>query len=282
MSNASESLAPLKLEQLSMNLISLGTDRPLDDMLDACLRHGIRTVAPWQLHYAAQGSAKAINAIRTRELNVSTLCRMSLFGPADTETLWREAVDEGRKVLDEAAEMGAKTVTFIGGGLPSGSKSILDVRSRIREGLSEILPHARSVGVALALEPLHPMCVADRGAVGTLQVALDWAQELGEGTGVLVDIYNQWWDPALEQVIKQSEGRIVGFQVSDWLLPTTDLAFDRGMMGDGVIDIPQIRSWVESTGYNDSIEVEILSHCWAKVEIDELIRLIIHRFQTAC
>ncbi|VVO53467.1 sugar phosphate isomerase/epimerase family protein [Pseudomonas fluorescens] len=275
-------LASLKLDQLSMNLISLGTERPLEEMLEACIRHGIRTVAPWQLHYGESGARGAINAIRARGLNVTTLCRMSLFGPADSKMMWQQALDEGKRVLDEAAAMGAKTVTFIGGGLPVSGKSILDVRSRIRDGLSEILPYARSAGVVLALEPLHPMCVADRGAIGTLQVALDWAHELGEGTGVLVDTYNQWWDPALEQVIKKSEGRIVGFQVSDWLVPTQDLAFDRGMMGDGIIDIPLIRSWVESTGYQDPIEVEILSHRWSKLSLDELIPLIILRFQSAC
>lgn len=35
--------------------------------------------------------------------------------------------------------------------------------------------------------------------------------------------------------------RLIGCQVSDWLVPTRDLVSDRGMMGDGVIDIPCIR-----------------------------------------
>lgn len=273
---------PLTLERLSLNLISLGTARPLEAMLDACLRFGVHTVAPWQAHYGEAGAQAAIKAIRSRELNVSGVCRMSLFGPATTPAAWAQAVDEGKRILDEAAQMGASSVTFIGGGLPDGDKRLADTRSRIRDGLGELLPYARDNAVALAIEPLHPMCLADRGAVGTLQAALDWATELGQGAGVLVDTYNQWWDPALETVIGHSEGKIVGFQVSDWLVPTVDLAFDRGMMGDGVIDIPQVRGWVEKAGYHGPIEVEILSHRWAKLALDELIPLIIQRFQSAC
>lgn len=282
MSNENLTLAPLTVERLSLNLISLGTARPLEAMLDACLRFGVHTVAPWQAHYGETGARAAIQAIRSRGLKVSTVCRMSLFGPAITPAAWAHAVDEGKRVLDEAAQMGASSVTFIGGGLPDGDKCLPDTRSRIRAGLHELLPYARDNGVALAIEPLHPMCVADRGAVGTLQVALDWANELGQGAGVLVDTYNQWWDPALETVIGQSEGKIVGFQVSDWLVPTADLAFDRGMMGDGVIDIPQVRGWVERAGYSGPIEVEILSNRWSQLEPDELIPLIIQRFKSAC
>jgi len=36
---------------------------------------------------------------------------------------------------------------------------------------------------------------------------------------------------------------VLAFHICDWLVPTTDLLLDRGMMGDGVIDIPLIRSW---------------------------------------
>ena len=52
-------------------------------------------------------------------------------------------------------------------------------------------------------------------------------------------------------------GRIVSFHVCDWLMDTTDLRLDRGMMGDGVIDIRRIRRLVEATGYDGYREVEI-------------------------
>ena len=39
----------------------------------------------------------------------------------------------------------------------------------------------------------------------------------------------------------------------------TDLFNDRGLMGEGVINIPEIRSWVERVGFTGFNEVEILS-----------------------
>jgi hypothetical protein len=38
-------------------------------------------------------------------------------------------------------------------------------------------------------------------------------------------------------------------------VPTTDLLTDRGMMGDGVIDLRLIRSWMEQGGYRGFQEV---------------------------
>ena len=59
-------------------------------------------------------------------------------------------------------------------------------------------------------------------------------------SGVAVDVYHVWWDPKLKaQIERAKKERLLAFHVCDWLTPTTDLLNDRGMMGDGVIDIPQ-------------------------------------------
>ncbi len=94
------------------------------------------------------------------------------------------------------------------------------------------------------------MTAADRSCLCTLRQALDWCDELdpdGEfGLGVAVDVYHVWWDPDLASQILRAGKRILAFHVSDWLVPTTDLVNDRGMPGDGVINIPSIRRLVET------------------------------------
>ncbi len=45
----------------------------------------------------------------------------------------------------------------------------------------------------------------------------------------------------------------------DWLTPTRYLLSDRGMMGDGVVELKKIRGWVESAGFEGFSEVEIFS-----------------------
>ena len=94
------------------------------------------------------------------------------------------------------------------------------------------------------------MQAAERACINTLEQALDVCDALGDGIGVAVDVYHVWWDPKLEQQIKRAgKKRILGYHICDWLVPTRDLLNDRGMMGDGVIDLPRIRSWIEGAGY---------------------------------
>ena len=74
------------------------------------------------------------------------------------------------------------------------------------------------------------------------------------------------------QIERAGKNRILTFHVADWLVPTLDLANDRGMMGDGVIDIRLIRSWVEAAGYRGLHEVEIFSAAnWWKRDADEVL-----------
>ena len=161
--------------------------------------------------------------------------------------------------MDEAVELGAdcrlwwledslKGLT----GRPV-SKDIASARQMVRDGLAELLEYARAAAMPLAIEPLHPMYAGDLGCVNTMEHANDLCDELGSGIGIAVDVYHVWWDPQLkvqiERAARAGEERILAFHVSDWLVPTTDPANDRGMMGDGVIDIRLIRSWVEAAGY---------------------------------
>jgi sugar phosphate isomerase/epimerase len=151
----------------------------------------------------------------------------------------------------------------------------------VRDGIAGLLPYARANNMPLAIEPLHPMYAADRACVNTLRQANDLCDELGDGIGVAVDIYHVWWDPELEAQVKRAGKRVLAFHVCDWLVPTTDLLLDRGMMGDGVIDIPRIRGWVEATGFNGQCEVEIFSaNNWWKRDGDEVLRTCVERHQT--
>ena len=43
------------------------------------------------------------------------------------------------------------------------------------------------------------------------------------------------------------------------MTPTTDLLNDRGLMGEGCIDLPGIRTMVERNGFKGMIEVEVFS-----------------------
>jgi sugar phosphate isomerase/epimerase len=93
-----------------------------------------------------------------------------------------------------------------------------------------------------------------------------------------------WWDPNLEHQIARAGAakRILAYHICDWLVPTRDLLLDRGMMGDGVIDLPRIGSLIDQAGYRGDIEVEIFSAAdWWKRPGDEVLRTCIARCQSA-
>jgi sugar phosphate isomerase/epimerase len=252
----------------------------LQQLVDACARAGITSIAPWRDLIHAVGVPQAGRIIRDAGMRVTSLVRAGLFTAAD-EAGRRAAIDDNRRALDEAVSIGAANLLLIAGGLPPGSKDIAGTRQQVRDGLATLLPHARHAKMPLALEPLHPMTAADRGCVATLGNANDLCDELGEGLGVAIDVYHVWWDPDLSRQIARAGKRIIGFHVCDWLVPTTDLVFDRGMMGDGIIDLRAIRRMVETAGYDAPIDVEIFSASnWWKRDADEVLRICKERFRS--
>ena len=254
--------------ELSLNTATVRKQWNLAQIIDGCARHGIRGISPWRDQLASMGLKEAARAIRSHELKVSGLCRGGFFTADD----WR---DDNRRAIEEAHELGAQCLVLVVGGLPSGSKDLRGARNQVKDGIAAILPEARKAGVPLAIEPLHPMQAAERACINTLEQALDICDALGDGIGVACDVYHVWWDPKLEQQIRRAgKKRLLAYHICDWLVPTRDLLNDRGMMGDGVIDLPLIRSWVQSAGYAGFQEVEIFSELnWWTRDPDEVLEI---------
>jgi sugar phosphate isomerase/epimerase len=263
--------------KLALNTATVRAQWTLAQAIEGCARHGIRAIAPWRDQLAAMGLAGAARAIRAHGLAVSGLCRGGFFTARD----W---LDDNRRALEEAHALGARCLVLVVGGLPEGSKDLERARARVHECLARLLPEARAAGVPLALEPLHPMQAPDRACVNTLEQALDLCDALGEGIGVAVDVYHVWWDPKLAQQIARAGGRrLLAFHLCDWLVPTRDTLNDRGMMGDGVIDLARIRALMEAAGYAGWHEVEIFSERdWWRRDPDEVLRIIRQRHASVC
>jgi len=253
----------------------------LEQLVEGCARAGLSAISPWRDIVQACGVERAGKLIRGHGMTVTGLCRGGMF-PAADDAGRRAALDDNRRAVDEAAAIGSQCLILVVGGLPKGSRDIVDARKQVRDALEALLPYARKAGVPLAIEPLHPMFAADRACVNTLKQANDLCDQLGDGAGVAVDVYHVWWDPELGREIARAGRRILAYHVNDWLVPTTDLLLDRGMMGDGVIDLRAIRAMVEAAGYRGHCEVEILSaQNWWKRDPDEVLRVCIERHRTA-
>ncbi|WFU38673.1 sugar phosphate isomerase/epimerase [Bradyrhizobium sp. CB82] len=275
---------------LSLNTATVRKQGDLVAIIDACARHGIRAVDPWRDQVAAVGLDRAVRAVRDAGLELSGYCRGGMF--TSDAARRAEVRDDNRRCVDEAKALCASCVVLVVGGLPqysrpgSGtSKDIVAARAQIEDAVAEMLDYAKQAKLPLAIEPLHPAYAADRACVNTTKQALDICDRLDPGRtgmlGVALDVYHIWWDPELiAQIARAGRDRLLAFHVCDWLVPTRDILNDRGMMGDGVIDIKRLRAAVEAQGYAGYSEIEIFSNDWWERPIDEVLRTCIARHRS--
>jgi len=275
---------------LSLNTATVRRQGDLIAIIEACARHGIGAISPWRDQVAQVGLERAAKAVRDARLALSGYCRGGMFTGDRARRL--EIRDDNRRAVDEAKALGASTVILVAGGLPqfsrpgsAASKHLSDAHAVAEEGIAELYEYAAAADVPLAIEPLHPMYAADRACINTLAHALDICDRLDPeregGLGVAVDVYHVWWDPTVMAQLKRASGRLLAFHVCDWLVPTNDMLNDRGMMGDGVIDIKRLRAAVEAAGYAGHIEVEIFSQRWWSVPMDDVLTTAIARLKSA-
>jgi sugar phosphate isomerase/epimerase len=270
----------------AINTATLGFQAPISEVIEAVARAGFGAIAPWRREVEG-GDVKAIaRQIRDAGLAVPGYCR-STYIPAADKAGFDANVEANRRAISDAAVLGAKSFVMVVGGLAADSKDIAAARAQVADATGQLLGHARACGVRLALEPLHPVYAADRSCLSLLSEALDMCEAVEGATddpwlGVCVDVYHVWWDPNLRRDMARADGRILGFHVCDWLVPTADVLNDRGMMGDGVIDVPGIRSMAEDAGYAGFVEIEIFSAAnWWKRPMAETLGVCGERLATA-
>jgi len=240
------------LERLSFNQIT-ADHLSLEQVVEECVASGIGWIGPWRHKL----DARSAEVVRSAGLRVSSLCRGGFF-PAEFASERRGRDSDNRRAIEQAAELGTDVLVLVCG--PAADGNLESARRMVAEGIERLIPYAADHGVKLGIEPLHPMMVAERSVVVSLEQANEIAERFdAERVGVVVDVYHVWWDPYLERELERARGRILGYHVSDWLVPTPDILAGRGMMGDGVIDLRRVRTLVEAAGYDGPIEVEVIN-----------------------
>jgi len=269
----------------------------ITDLSKLCI-HTI-TTKPWPLKTAVQNfSAKGVQGITIWRqvleeikpidakrmlddagMKVVSLCRGGFFPSIDGGKR-NEALEDNRRAIDEAAEIGAPLVVLVCGADPG--QSLEESRQQIQEGIETILPYAKERNIKLAIEPLHPMYADDRSAINTLKQANDMCQRIGDpDIGVTVDVYHLWWDESLESEIAGcgEMNRLFSFHICDWKTPMSDLLLDRGLMGEGCIPVKKIRGWVESAGFTGYNEVEIFSNLYWNMDQNTFLDKIMNAYR---
>ena len=235
---------------------------------------GIRGITVWRQSLNGRGAAEIGRCIREHDLEIVSYVRGGFFPAVDADGR-RAAIDDNKRIIDEAAELGAPLVVLVCGAVPE--QSLEASRGQIRDGLEAILPHAEDAKIRLGIEPLHPVYADSRSAINTLAQANDLAEAFdAPHLGVVVDVYHLWWDPNLKVEIARCgrNGHLFAYHICDWKTPTEHILLDRGLMGEGCIPLRQIRGWVEEAGFDGFSEVEIFSETYWQQDQHDFLRQI--------
>ena len=272
-------MSPEPISDLSKLAVHTITTKPwsLREALEGYAAAGVRGITLWRDAIEGAGTDEAARMLADSPLEVVGLARGGFF-PAGTESERQAAIDDNRVLIDMARAVGAPVLVLVCGAWPG--QSLEESRRQIAEGIATLLPQAAEAGVTLAIEPLHPMYADTRSAVVTMGQANDLIDAIGdERVGIALDVYHTWWDDRLEAEIKRAGKRIRAFHICDWRVPTRDFLTDRTIMGEGCIDIPRIRGWVEATGFNGYHEVEIFSEEFWAMDQGEYLKRIVEAYR---
>jgi len=251
-----------------------------EDCIVKYAKAGVGGLTLWRYNLEGRDPAKVGNQAREAGLDIVSLCRGGFF-PGATAVERQKAIDDNRLCIEQAHALGAPLIVLVCGAVPG--QSLVESRKQITEGIAAVLPDAEAAGVKLGIEPLHPMYADDRSAVNTMCQANEICDALHSPTqlGIAADVYHIWWDPHLRREIDIAaiKRRLFAFHICDWKTPTTDLLNDRGLMGEGCINIREISDWVDSAGFTGHREVEIFSHRYWAMDQDEYLARIVAAYR---
>jgi len=250
----------------------------LEEAVDNYAEAGVSGITVWRQWLDNRDTSKAGELIRSAGLEVVSLCRGGFY-PALEQKSREDAIEDNKRAIEDAAAMGAPLVVLVCGAVPG--QSLIESRKQITDGIATTLSLAESLGIKLAIEPLHPMYADDRSAINTLSTANDVCDELNHPlVGIAFDVYHLWWDPDLKAQTQRTldTNRLFAYHVCDWMTPTTDLLNDRGLMGEGCIDLRGIRAMIERNGFEGMIEVEVFSNRWWNRPSEYFLNLIKESF----
>ncbi len=266
-----------KLTDLSRLCIHTITTKPwaIEEAISNYAKAGVAGISVWREALEGRDIHEIKNSIAAAGLTTVSYVRGGFF-PSQVLAKRQEALEENRKLIKEAQTLGAPLVVLVCGADPE--QSLTASAQQIEESIRDLLPFAEKAGIKLGIEPLHPQYADTRSAIVTLEQTNNLVERINHThLGIVLDVYHVWWDPNLKREIKRcvTSGNLMAFHVCDWRVPTRDALNDRALMGNGCINIPEIRSQIEALGYDGFIEVEIFStEHWATNQADFLNEII--------
>ncbi|GHC05509.1 sugar phosphate isomerase/epimerase family protein [Cerasicoccus arenae] len=263
--------------RLAIHTISLDI-KGIENKLRVIAEAGFAGVSLWRQDVMEKSPGEIRKLLKQHNLKVASYCRGGFFAAEDANAR-RSAIYDTERCLDEAEAVGAAALLIIPGADPH--QPMAASRAQVREALEKLIPYAAKKQIRMALEAQHPMHADERGCINTLREANDLVEQLDSPfLGVCVDTYQQWWDSSLDDEIARAgeHEKLFSFHVADWKTPTLDFLNDRGIPGEGCIDLRRICKQVEDAGFDGLCEIEVFSNRWSQ---DDPVHFL-HEVKFAC
>ena len=238
------------MNRLSINhyICPAGTTVPA--FLDAAVAVGAGAVGLTARAIAEEGAEPLKAMLDDRGLAVSSVNSAGYFANKDGEPI----DDHDRRMVEAAAILDAGAVCVISGGR-GADRSIDAAQVRVRDGLEALAEIARSAGVRLGVEPIHPVDLMTKGCVNSIADTLALIDGI-EGVGMILDINHSWWDLALPGICRDRRDRVALFQLCNVVEPEPSRP-RREFLSAGLVDLAGLIAGFEADGYSGFYEFEI-------------------------
>src|SRR4030095_13200949 len=105
---------------------------------------GVKGITVWRDALDGRNIRKTGKMLREYDLTIVSLCRGGFFAHKDLSKR-KAAIDDNKRAVEEASELGTPMIVLVCGADPS--QSLEESRTQICDGIVEILPEASAVGV---------------------------------------------------------------------------------------------------------------------------------------
>jgi len=255
---------------------------PIERAIEEYSKRGIGGISIWRDAIEGKNLQQLKTKLSESHLNVVSLVRGGFF-PSTTKEGRFQAQEINKSAILEAEAIGAPQLVLVCGADPA--LTIQDNIQCIQEGIEELLVFAKAHHVKLSIEPLHPMYADTRSAITTLKLANDICEKVNDvDLGVAIDVFHVWWDPELNEQMKRTAElkKFFALHFCDWKTNMSDMLNDRGLMGEGVIHLKDIRKKSEELGFDGYHEVEIFSNNWWAQDQSDYLDKIIKSYKEHC
>ena len=250
----------------------------IDECIEAYARRGIGGISIWRETVEGEDLCGVARKVRDAGLEGISLVRGGFFtGKSDKER--RDALEENRQAIREAEILELPSLVLVCGA--TVGQNPRENYAQIRDGIGALADEAADYGVKLLVEPLHPVYAGDRSAISSLRVANDLCAELNHGNvGIALDVYHVWWELDLAEQIERCAqgGWLDAYHICDFKPDQSDLLLDRGVMGEGCVDLKGIDGMMAGAGFEGRREVEIFSSKWWARDQGEFLDEILHAY----